>query len=283
MTETCLIQASDGYPLAATLHRPPAGRAHAVLVVSGATGVRRKFYDHFALHMADCGFMAITYDYRGIGDSRPNPHGLPQTMASWGDRDLVGVLDYARTIAPRLPLYVVGHSVGGQLIGLAPNNDLIAGAVTIGSQSGYWKHWPAGGRARMAFNWHVLIPALAGLLGELPGWSGTGQPLPKGVALQWARWCRDPQFLFGEAPARRRHFDAVATRMLVIGLDADPFAPPGAVDAFAGFYPNAAIERRSLRDPRLGHFDYFRPQFAPLWADVVNWFNALSQPQKEAA
>ncbi len=283
MSEPCILQAADGYPLAASFFRPAAGREKAIVIVNGATGVRRRFYDRFALYLADRGFLTVTYDYRGIGDSRLNTLNLPLTMEAWGSRDFDGVLRFVHGLRSDLPIFVVGHSVGGQIVGLAEHNWIVDGAVAVGAQSGYWRHWPVRAQRRMAFNWHVMIPALVTLFGELPGWAGTGQPLPAGVARQWARWCRHPDFLFGEDPARRRGFEQISIPMLVLGMDADPYAPPAAVDAFARFYPRATVDRRHLNDPRLGHFDFFRPQQEALWGEVDHWFRGLLSARAEAA
>jgi predicted alpha/beta hydrolase len=63
------LPAADGYLLGATLFLPRGAKSHAVLINS-ATAVPRKIYKGFAGYLARRGCAVLTYDYRGIGDSR---------------------------------------------------------------------------------------------------------------------------------------------------------------------------------------------------------------------
>jgi hypothetical protein len=63
------LPAADGYLLGATLFLPRGAKRHAVLINS-ATAAPRKIYRGFAGYLARRGYAALTYDYRGIGDSR---------------------------------------------------------------------------------------------------------------------------------------------------------------------------------------------------------------------
>ena len=67
--EDRIIEAGDGWPLAATLFRPDDARM--AVLVSAGTGFPRGFYGRFARWMAERGAVVLTYDYRGIGGSRP--------------------------------------------------------------------------------------------------------------------------------------------------------------------------------------------------------------------
>src|ERR1700753_2609140 len=68
-TDDITFPAEDGYQLGATLFLPLGPKRHAVLINS-ATAVPRKIYRKFAGYLARRGFAVLTYDYRGIGDSR---------------------------------------------------------------------------------------------------------------------------------------------------------------------------------------------------------------------
>ncbi len=61
--------ATDGYLLGASLFLPRGAKRHAVLINS-ATAVPRRTYRGFAGYLARRGCAVLTYDYRGIGDSR---------------------------------------------------------------------------------------------------------------------------------------------------------------------------------------------------------------------
>src|SRR5205814_6213732 len=63
--------AADGYLLGATLFLPRTGARHHAVLINSATAVPRKIYRGFAGYLARRGCAALTYDYRGTGDSRP--------------------------------------------------------------------------------------------------------------------------------------------------------------------------------------------------------------------
>lgn len=131
------IHALDGFELAATLYRPDRGedRETAVLINS-ATAVKRGYYDPFARYLAGEGLTVLTYDYRGIGGSRPrNLSRFPARLRQWAEEDQGGALDWiAGHLHPR-KILVVGHSVGGQIVGLAPGNERIAGMVGVAGEA----------------------------------------------------------------------------------------------------------------------------------------------------
>ncbi len=66
------LKCADGYPLAATAFRA-AGAAKGAVVLAPALGVPRKFYFAFAQYLAERGYDALCFDYRGSGDSVRGP------------------------------------------------------------------------------------------------------------------------------------------------------------------------------------------------------------------
>jgi predicted alpha/beta hydrolase len=260
------VAATDGVRLACTLFR---GGGPAV-VVSSATGVRRRFYAPFANWLAGRGFDVLTFDYRGIGDS---PSVDRASMHDWGERDLAGVL--AALGAEYGKVAIVGHSVGGQLPGLLPNPDIVSKLVSIAGQSGDYRLWPMPRRLAMAALWYGLVPGVTRAVGYLPGVLGVGEDLPPGVALEWARWCRTPGYLVADAaarhPERELAFGRLHIPLLAVGFEGDPYAPAAAVDALVALYRHASVERRQVMHPRLGHFGFFRGNESGLWTDVATF------------
>ena len=71
-------------------------------------------------------FDVLTYDYRGIGASRPvRLAGCRYRWRDWGELDFEAVLGFLRQHPSAAPLLVVGHSVGGFLPGLAESGRLV--------------------------------------------------------------------------------------------------------------------------------------------------------------
>ena len=279
------IRALDGFELAATLYTPAAEGdgedRRTTVLVNSATAVKRRYYDAYARYLADAGFTVVTYDYRGIGGSRPRSLvRFSAFMRQWAEEDQGGVLAWIAGRFPDHRLLVVGHSVGGQIVGLAPGNERIGGMIGIAAQSGYWRHWPAPARYRMALRWYLGVPVASRLFGYVPGWLGTKEDLPGGVAREWAEWCRQPDFLFEGHQERRRGYERFAKPLLAYSFEDDDYAPRAAVESLLDAYRDARVDHRhvtprELGAPAIGHFGFFRERFrATLWRETASWLSA---------
>jgi predicted alpha/beta hydrolase len=147
-TDDISLPATDGYLLGATLFLPRGAKRHAVLINS-ATAVPRKIYGGFASYLARRGCAVLTYDYRGIGGSRPKAPagdgrpkslvGFKASMSDWAALDVTAAVAWMRQRYQALPLAYVGHSFAGQALGLLANNSEVSRALLIAAQAGYWK------------------------------------------------------------------------------------------------------------------------------------------------
>ncbi|MCE1244502.1 alpha/beta fold hydrolase [Oryzomicrobium sp.] len=276
------LTARDGYPLAAH-HWRPDGEAQGVVVINPATAVKADYYHRYARYLAKHGLAALTYDYRGIGASRQGSlrRWRHITKLDWGRFDCDAALAWASAAYPDVPVYLVGHSIGGLLLGLAPHAGVVARAFTVGAQYAYWPDYGPG-KARMWLRWHLLMPALTALLGYFParrlGWH---EDLPAGAAYEWAF---RPATL--EAAYRRlrrhdddplAHFDAMKGDLLAVSLSDDPFGTPAAIERLLGYYRNSQRHHVHLNPadvgvPGIGHFAWFNDRFrATLWPDSLAW------------
>jgi len=193
------IPATDGFELAVTLYEPEHSSKHAV-IINSATAVPRAFYEHFASYLAEQGFTVITYDYRGIGGSRPaSLKRFQARMQDWSLKDMQGIVDWVVNDIAADKITMIGHSIGGQQAGLIRHTKHINALVTMSAQSGYWKLQGGNERFKNIIQVNVLIPLLSRLFGYFP-WSklAAGEDLPKGVALEWAKWCQHPNYLLGD-------------------------------------------------------------------------------------
>jgi predicted alpha/beta hydrolase len=276
VSEALELVAPDGYRLGATLF-PARGPQRGAALINAATGVRQEYYGRFAGYLAEHGFTVLTFDYRGIGRSRPKRlRRLSARMSDWARLDAAAALDFLEHATPRTRLMAIGHSFGGQALGLLPRPERITAALLVGSQSGYWRNWPALGRGWVWSATHVVLPAVSRLLGYFPSSRlGFGEDLPAGVALEWARWCRHPRYLVGALDAGAAYERFTAPLRVYAPLD-DRFAPRRAVQALLALYPSAPSEVISLvpRDVGgpIGHFGFFRERFRDsLWRDAADW------------
>lgn len=270
------LAAADGYPIAVTRFAA-VGEARGTIIIAGATGVPQGFYRRFAEHAASRGYTALTFDYRGIGRSKPaSLRGFEASFLQWACFDLAAVVD-EYSDAER-PLFMVGHSFGGHAFGLLPNHQRIARFYTFATGAG-WAGWmPRLEGLRVRLLWKFVTPVLAKWKGYLP-WSllRAGEDLPLGVYRQWRRWCSYPRYFFDDP--RMAHladnFAAVRTPIIAANALDDAWAPPASRDAFMAAYRNAPQTRLDL-DPRhldgIGHMGYFRQKAQPLWDEVLAWF-----------
>jgi predicted alpha/beta hydrolase len=264
-----MLVAQDGRHLAASWHEP-AGPARAVAVISSAAGVPRGYYRGFAGWLAARGYAVLSYDYRGIGGSRRGTlREDPATMRDWAVLDMSAALAAAaaRRASAGLPLLLVGHSFGGNCIAFAQGVEQADALLLVGSQLGEPRLYPGVHRAVASTFFRVWLPAVLRLHGHAPGWAlGPGaEPLPGGVAWQWARWGRTRGWAFADPQmAPHRAASAVLAPVHLWNISDDlSYAPPLAVDALAAMYGNAVTERHTLTPQevglrRLGHFGAFR-------------------------
>lgn len=270
------IQTRLGYTLVATLYK--SNNRNQLLIIASATGVKQQFYRKFAEYISANGITVITFDYAGIGQSLKQPiHTVKSSAADWGRNDLESVLQYAKENYPTTTICVLGHSIGGQLIGLAKSSTSIHKMILVAAQSGYWKWWRGTNRIKMWLNWHLFFPARTTLFGYMPTKKISGmENLPKNVARQWSGWGRKVNYLFDDIPAEHLHFDKISARLLAISIENDFYAPTDSVDWFIEKYSNADVRKVHL-DPKdfqvssIGHFGIFREQFAAsIWKDLLS-------------
>jgi predicted alpha/beta hydrolase len=275
------LTAADGYRIGATLFEPVASNGRAVLVMA-ATGVPQQYYGKFSAYLAERGFTVLTFDYRGIGLSLHEPlRSVRARMRDWAQLDSACALDFLESSFSRYKLLTIGHSFGGQAFGLLPRPERIAAALTVGSQSGYWRHWPAPvGTTWMWLATHIGLPLTPRLFGYFPGSRlGLGEDLPTGVMIEWARWCRNPRYLVGDLGVEREYARFTAPIRLYAISD-DRFAPERAVEELAVLYPSSKPEIRrvspsDLNEKSIGHFGFFRERFRDsLWREARDWLEA---------
>ena len=275
LIEPFALAARDGYRLGATLYRPSAPGGRAALVMP-ATGVPQSYYAKFAAYLAERGFTVLTFDYRGIGKSlQGDIRQLGAGMRDWALLDAPAAFEFLSKNNQNLA--VIGHSFGGQAFGLLPEPERIAAAFMVGSQSGYWKHWPPLGRAWMWPATHIALPLVSRLRGYFPSSRlGFGEDLPANVAIEWARWCRHPRYLVGALGADAA-YARFAAPLRAYAISDDVFAPARAIRALLDLYPSARSEMRIVHprevgEERIGHFGFFRERFRDsLWREAADW------------
>jgi predicted alpha/beta hydrolase len=285
-----IVPAADGYPLAATLFLPRRAKRHAVLI-NAATAAPRKIYRRFAGYLARRGCAVLTYDYRGIGGSRQKDTvgydrpkslvGFKASMADWAALDATAAVAWMRERYHALPLTYVGHSFGGQALGLLANNAEVSRALLIASQAATWRLMAAPERYRVYAAMNLVGVPLTRVLGYAPGWAGIGEDLPKDAFLQWARWVTSPRYLFDDGDlSALKNFANFTGALRALCIADDPWATRPAVEllcsGFSAITPEILdLAPAEVGSPRIGHFGFFRPEHRePLWRGAAEWIQA---------
>lgn len=264
-----------------------AGQIHGAVVINPATGVAARYYHRYARFLAGHGFDVLTFDYRGIGLSRPaRLRGSPYRWRDWGERDVDAALGFlaAQSAAP---LMVVGHSIGGFLPGLAPSGGAITRMLTMGAQYAWWRDYAPRQRAGLFLKWHVAMPALTALFGYFPGKRlGWLEDLPAGVAHEWS--FRGPRFEAShpraERAAARARMAAVRADILAVAMSDDPLGTVPALTRTLAYYTGArrTLVRLAPADygrAAIGHFSLFHDSHAEgFWRDTLTFLREGRNP-----
>lgn len=252
----------------------------ASIIVPCAMGVAQRFYSRFAEWLAREGYIAVTFDYRGIGLSAPaSLRDFDVDIFGWATQDCAAVIDFTKARLTDKPLYWVGHSLGGQLLGLIPNRHKIDRVMTVATGSGYWleNSWPT--KRVVWWMWFVVVPIVMKLVGYFPGKRirKVGD-LPRGVMAQWRRWCLAREYVVGaEGEQVRAAYASVDIPILSLSFSDDEMMSAQGVRSLHSLYASAPVEYRRISPheigvQQIGHFGFFRPQFEQtLWPIVKEW------------
>lgn len=272
------IYTEDGAVLQGTLYKssmPP----KAAVVLHGAVGVSHSFYRGFAQWLANTqGIACLTYDYRDFGASRTGAMAdSTATLADWGLRDQPAALRALKAALPEAPVWVIGHSLGGLLLGFDRAMAGVARVITLGTGIVHLSDHPWPYRGAAGLFWYAHGPVLVRTMGYLSGkLSGFGADLPAGVYWQWRRWSvRRGGFradLAKGLPAPDPRL--VTAPMKVVAVEDDAVVPPAAVWRLLGQHEGAEKQKLLLRPTdhglaKIGHLGAFARQNAVVWPHII--------------
>jgi predicted alpha/beta hydrolase len=279
------VRALDGYELGGFLYDRAADREPPrVAIVHCGAGIRAARYRRFASFLAQAGIPTLTYDYRGIGVSRPRVlRGFRATIQDWAEYDCGGAIAWLRSRYPQAQIVGIAHSIGALLVGGAHNATEQARLVLVGGHTGYYGDYHPRYRLPMTAVWHALMPAVTLVMGYFPARRlGLGEDLPARVALQWAGR-RAPDLRPSEAGPGHERVQVLLDRCaslqrpaLLVTVSDDAFATATGVKRLLSFYPrlfpleHMQIGPADAGTRRIGHFGFFgRHAGAALWPRLL--------------
>jgi len=270
------IKARDQYLLAAThwQNEMPKG----IVAINAGTCVDQKFYSRFAHWLAQQNYDVLTYDYRGVGKSAPdNLKGFKASIVDWGQLDIPAVIDWMIEKYPTNKRFMVGHSMGGQIIGLADNINQIDKIVAFVPSYGNWQNNAPKDRWKMGFRWAFLFPYAVLRNGYFPASrAGMGNDWPKGVTWDWWSWGirRLPHYKIMDNRGVQHFYQKVKVPIKAYFTTDDLIASERCIPYYKIDFASTDLEVVVLKPEdygleKIAHMGMFSPKCLKLWRAVV--------------
>ncbi|KAL9647188.1 hypothetical protein ABK040_004902 [Willaertia magna] len=271
------------------------------VIISGATGVVQQYYSSFAEYLIsknnDEKIFVVTYDYRGIGQSKPKSlKDLNCNITDWGTKDFLGVIDFVNNFHKtnyensQLEIIVIGHSVGGHILAMVPEEiskqiKRIVLFSCVNAYFGYFTHylrsWSDFSTFCAQLTFFNSLPLLTALYGYFPAKKvfGSMEDLPKGVAKQWNYFCNHPEYLVDERGQLILPKGLENTDILSLAFEDDTFTNKNSIDKMNEKFMTRSKSFNCVIVPRfdkvvIGHVGFFKKNVrdrTTLWKDVKDY------------
>lgn len=288
------LRTRDGFEIGGVFYEArrlrPYPRA-AILHCGG--GIPASRYRRFANFLSEFGVPVLTYDYRGIGLSRPaGLRGFAAGIEDWIEYDSAAAIAWLRELFPGDEIVGISHSIGALALGGAPNAGEQDRLVLIGPHTGYLGDYRARYRLPMALMWHGIMPMLTWGLGYFPGRClRLGDDLPARFAMQWAGRI-SPRMRMPRAEIHRQRMHKLLANCaelersaLVVTITDDAFATPVGARRLLSYLPrlrgrHIVFSPADANTDRLGHFGFFSERRGRnLWSKLLGSLHSLFMPQ----
>lgn len=272
--ESFWMTCEDAYQLAAQFYPAQSKKSANPVLICPATGITKNFYHSFATWLSQQGYEVLSFDFRGIGDSLHAP--LKQSEASindWGTLDIPCAIDVLLEKTQAEQVTLLGHSAGGQLLGIVPNFRKVAKVVAIAGSTGNVK----GLKGKTKFLAPVMFKVIFPISSTLKGYGATqfigmGENLPKKVAQQWREFCSNPGYVknaIGKTVFHDFHTEIICPITSIWASD-DEIATQQNVEELLSLYPNASTKMLELNPLKLGyksigHMLMFKKSHQKIW------------------
>ena len=269
--------AAEDWILHGTLYENVKAEKNApVVLISGAAGAPHIFYNAFAHHLCKMGAAAVlTYDYRGMAASSGDVKQWDRLrMFHWAQHDFTAATAYLKDRFLGHPLMGVGHSYGGQALGLSGQAHKFERYATVATMSGYWRGLDT--PYSVWFKTQIFGRLVAKTLGHIPKVFGLGGVFPGKIFLDWAKWIRSPNYWFDsdDVPGLD-NFKHVTLPYLSIHVSDDLWGTVRAIGSFMAHYENADFRQITVspgKSGKIGHIGYFRKVHeAEHWPHITNF------------
>lgn len=268
----------DGFNLSVKIFEPE-NAIGKLLIINSATGVKQQVYFSFAKYMSQNGFTVITYDYSGIGESKPKKiKNFESSMRIWGTHDFKTMTEFIKKEYPHEEKFCLGHSVGALILGMNADSAIFRKFVFVATQDAYLGNLKFNIAVTALFGFGIALPITTTLLGYFPAhWFGLGETLPKGVAYDWRTLILHPKSTSRLYEKNEVDFSKNLTqKTLIIHAEDDPWVTQkGMENLLKNVYPNLLKTFKEIKisesdQKEIGHINFFRSFNKKLWKIVLD-------------
>lgn len=271
------VTTKDDVTLAA-YHFSATGKCIAKIIIAPAMGAAQSYYQHIASWLTKQGFDVITFDYRGMGESRrQHLKHYKNDILDWATLDCSAILAQVIKQNNDTPIYWIGHSLGGQIFPLIDQIEKVSKVITVASGTGYWRHNAPQLKRKIWWFWFLIVPLSLRVYGYFPGKRiGMVGDLPKPVMQQWRRWCMHPKYCVGvESDEIKNRFSKIEMPIRSLAIDDDEMLSSKNIQAMFSLFGSqdkvlTTLVPEELGVKRIGHLGFFREEFAnSLWTKTL--------------
>ncbi|SEM12588.1 Predicted alpha/beta hydrolase [Chryseobacterium taichungense] len=278
--EKLVLTTEDSFSIAAHLFLPEKSN-HKLLLINSATGVKQHVYFSFAKYFSEKGFTVLTYDYRGIGLSKPkNMKGFKASMRIWGSKDYKALTDYIKINFNDYQKYCLGHSVGALILGMNKDSGIFDEFVFVGTQNAFVGNLKFRTKIEAYLGFGIAQPVMTTLLGYFPAqWFGLGESLPKNCAYDWRTLILNRKSTNGLLEKTDDYSKILTQKTFVIRAEDDVWLTEKGVKSLLNdTYPNLRPTYRLIKTSEsekgeIGHVNFFRSYNRKLWNIILNELN----------
>lgn len=240
-----------------------------VFICLPAMGVPARFYRPLVKSLVKTGYNAVTSDLRGnekhsVRASRKMNFGYHEMITY----DWPAIIKASQEQFPGNPIYLIGHSISGQLsaLYLSVNKEPVKGLITIASPSLFFRKFGRGLKVRLMMLMGSQISYLTALIfGYFPGKKiGLGGIEARNVVKDWSFEALTGCFnITNNNNNFEKQLRDIQCPVLAISLDGDPLAPLSAVKYFHRKLKRADVTFLHLTAEDFGlkkhdHFNWIR-------------------------
>ena len=258
-----------------------------VVLINPGTAIKTSFYIPFAKYLVDNDFHVITWNYRGFCESQTKK--LSQCQYAYSDigrYDIPAVIDKVKSMYSDFPLHCVGHSAGGQQIGLANNYHKLDALIAVAVSAGYFAYMPLASRIRANFFFRLFAPITNAIFNYVPAKKlKLMEDLPLDFIKEWTDWCMEKHHFFSEKfygktipHGTYKNFNIPT---YVITADDDEFCTEINIKNFWQHVKSdkeinfTRYQMETLPNKHVGHFGYFRKENKQIWSDILEKINEV--------